>query len=96
MEETPTLLGSLERANLSHWTQRSSCLPPHLRTETHPVSETLCFLVSRIPDDGKSPKNPVILSVIHHRQNPLESTKYNSCFDFHSRLKISLIFWKKF
>jgi hypothetical protein len=31
-------------------------------------------LFSRIRDDGKSPKkNPVILSVIHHRQNPLES-----------------------
>jgi hypothetical protein len=24
--------------------------------ETHPVSETLCFLVSRIQDDGQSPK----------------------------------------
>jgi hypothetical protein len=29
---------------------------PHLRTETDPLSETLCFLVSRIPDDGQSPK----------------------------------------
>jgi hypothetical protein len=28
----------------------------HLRTETDPVSETFCFLVSRIPDDGQSPK----------------------------------------
>jgi hypothetical protein len=28
----------------------------HLRMETDPVSETSCFLVSRIPDDGKSPK----------------------------------------
>jgi hypothetical protein len=26
----------------------------HLRTETDPVSETLCFLVCRIPDDVKS------------------------------------------
>jgi hypothetical protein len=26
--------------------------PPHLRTETDPVSETLCFLVSRVPNDG--------------------------------------------
>jgi hypothetical protein len=24
---------------------------PHLRSETHPVSETLCFLVFRIPDN---------------------------------------------
>jgi hypothetical protein len=29
----------------------------------------------RIPDDGKVQKNPVILCVIHHRQNPSESTK---------------------
>jgi hypothetical protein len=29
---------------------------PHLRTEKFPVSETWCFLVSIIPDDGKSPK----------------------------------------
>jgi hypothetical protein len=45
----------------------------HLRTETDPVSETSCFLVPRIPDDVKS-KNPVILSVMHHCQNHLEST----------------------
>jgi hypothetical protein len=29
---------------------------PHLRTEIASVSETLCFLFSRIPVDGKSPK----------------------------------------
>jgi hypothetical protein len=28
----------------------------HLRTETDPVSETLCSLVFRIPDDGQNPK----------------------------------------
>jgi hypothetical protein len=33
------------------------------------------FLVSRIQGDGRSTKNPVILSVIHHRQNPLESKR---------------------
>jgi hypothetical protein len=27
---------------------------PHLNTETDPVSETLCFLVFRIPDDGQT------------------------------------------
>jgi hypothetical protein len=32
------------------------CLPPPLRTETYPVSETSCFLVSRISDEGRSPK----------------------------------------
>jgi hypothetical protein len=31
-------------------------LPPHLRTETDPVSETLCSLVFRIADDGQSAK----------------------------------------
>jgi hypothetical protein len=35
---------------------RVGVFAPHLRTETDPVSETLCFLVSRIPDDGQSPK----------------------------------------
>jgi hypothetical protein len=36
--------------------------PFHLRTETDPVSETSCFLVSRIPDDGevKKPSNSVL------------------------------------
>jgi hypothetical protein len=29
---------------------------PHLRMDTDPVSEMLCFLVFRIPDDGHSPK----------------------------------------
>jgi hypothetical protein len=38
------------------------CLPPHVRTETNPVSET-CFLLSRIPDNGQSDKNAAILSV---------------------------------
>jgi hypothetical protein len=53
----------LERTNLNP-----------LRTETDPISETLCFLVFRIPEDGQKSKTPVILSVIHHLQNPLEST----------------------
>jgi hypothetical protein len=65
-EKTPTHLCPSERANLNHWTES-------LMTETGPVSETSCFLFSRIPDDGKKPKNPVILCVIRHRQNPLES-----------------------
>jgi hypothetical protein len=42
----------------------SSCI------SVFPSPETLCFLVSRIPDDGQSPETP---SVIHHGQNPLES-----------------------
>jgi hypothetical protein len=49
--ETPALLIPLEKANLKG-TQQSKCLHPHLRTETDPVSETLCFLVFRIPADS--------------------------------------------
>jgi hypothetical protein len=30
--------------------------PHHLMTETDPVSESFCFLCSRIPGDGQSPK----------------------------------------
>jgi hypothetical protein len=44
--ETSTLLGSLEKPNLNHWTD----------PETDPVSETLCFFVFRISDDGLSPE----------------------------------------
>jgi hypothetical protein len=35
-------------------TRQNGCLPTHLRTETYPVSETLCSLVCRIPDNGQS------------------------------------------
>jgi hypothetical protein len=47
---------------------------PRLRIETDPVFETLCFLVSRIMNDGEI-KKTVILSIIHHHQNPLESRR---------------------
>jgi hypothetical protein len=36
---------------------------PHLRAETNPVFEALCFLVFRILDGGQS-RNPVIQSVL--------------------------------
>jgi hypothetical protein len=50
--------------------QQSRCLPPrHLRKETDPVSETLFSLENRTKC-----KNPVFPSVIHHHQNPSEST----------------------
>jgi hypothetical protein len=46
---------------------------PHPKTETVPVSETLCFLV--IYTSGRLTKstNPVILSAIHHHEKLLES-----------------------
>jgi DNA-binding protein Fis len=34
-----------------------------IRTETDPVSETLCLVASRILDDGHSPKNVIIPNV---------------------------------
>jgi hypothetical protein len=36
--------------------KHSRCLPPYLRMETDPVSETLFSLFFRIPDDGESYK----------------------------------------
>jgi hypothetical protein len=42
------------------------------RRKKNHVSETLYFLVFRIPYYGK-PKNPVILSTVYHPQNPLET-----------------------
>jgi hypothetical protein len=39
--------------------------------ETDPVSETLCPLILEYWTMDRS-KNPVILRVIHHHQNPLE------------------------
>jgi hypothetical protein len=54
-EKTPTQLGPLERANLNH-SSPGVFSPSHLKTETDPVSEMSCFLVSRIPDDGKVKK----------------------------------------
>jgi hypothetical protein len=53
--KTPTQLGPLRLA-LSKGPNWVGVFSSHLRTETDPVFETLCFLVSRIPDDGKSPK----------------------------------------
>jgi hypothetical protein len=52
-------------------TEQSKCLsPPHMRTETDPVSETLCSLEFRAMDKSK---NPVIPSAIRHRQTPSDS-----------------------
>jgi hypothetical protein len=41
---------------LSKGPNRVSVSLSHLRTETDPVYETLCFLVFRIPDYGQSPE----------------------------------------
>jgi hypothetical protein len=46
-------------------------LPHHLKAETHPVSETLCYLEYRMIQ--KCPKIPVIPNILHHHEKPLES-----------------------
>jgi hypothetical protein len=38
--------------------------------ETIPVSELLCFLVFRIPDNGQGKRKPVIMNVIHPSSEP--------------------------
>jgi hypothetical protein len=40
-------------------------LSSHLRTETGPVSETLCFIDSRTPGDGQSPKTKQFWALTH-------------------------------
>jgi hypothetical protein len=44
-----------------------------LSNKPDPVSEMLCSPVFRTPEDEQN-IHPIILSVINHRQNPLEST----------------------
>jgi hypothetical protein len=67
--ETPTLLGSLERANLNHWTEG---FPPSPEDGNRPSFRNVVF--SSFWNTGRwtKSKNPVILNVIHHRQNPSE------------------------
>jgi hypothetical protein len=53
--KTLTLLGPLERMIEVSSFKDTVSPSPHLKMETDPVSETLCFLVFRILDNGKSP-----------------------------------------
>jgi hypothetical protein len=46
----------------------------HMRMETDPVSET-SFFYSKNIGRWKRSKKPIILCAIHHRQNPINSTK---------------------
>jgi hypothetical protein len=51
-------VGQSLRLSLSKAPNRVGAFFPHPRTETDPVSEMLCFLVFRIPeDDGQSPES---------------------------------------
>jgi hypothetical protein len=69
--KTPMQLGPLERANFSHW---SRCLPLSLEDGNRSTFQNVVFSSFQNTRRWKKSKNPVILSVIHHRQNPLEST----------------------
>jgi hypothetical protein len=85
--DTCTLLVSLERASLNHWTpelvtevssfyqtEKRRCLPPvRLRTEANPVSEMLCSLEYRTMDKVQEPSNTKCY--YNRRQNPLESIR---------------------
>jgi hypothetical protein len=50
------IIDTLSEIALSKGPNKVSSLSAHLRTKTDPVPEALCFLVSRIPDGGQSPK----------------------------------------
>jgi hypothetical protein len=54
--KTPTHLGPLDRANLNHCIQLSRYLPPTPEEGNRSIFETSCFLVLKIPGDGKCPK----------------------------------------
>jgi hypothetical protein len=54
-------------------TEQSRCLLPSPE-DGNRSSFLNVFLASKIPDDGQSIKNPVILNIMHHRQNHLGST----------------------
>jgi hypothetical protein len=53
----------------------------YLKRGTQPVSETSCFLVTLDSGLWTRSTNPVSLSDIQRRENPLDS-KWNSCFIF--------------
>jgi hypothetical protein len=57
----------LALSNGPNWVGSSSPPPPEDGNRSSFRNVVFC----RIPDDGKSPNNPVILCVIHHRQNHL-------------------------
>jgi hypothetical protein len=84
--EKHTLLGRLERDDLSYWTTEVSSFwgtrqsrtlspppPPFTWGREWVQFPKLCFLVFRISDDGQKPRYPVVLSFIHRRKNPVYS-----------------------
>jgi hypothetical protein len=49
-----------------------------MKTETGPVSETLCFLVFRVPDDGQNPETQILLNFSCYAILVLQQTHYLS------------------
>jgi hypothetical protein len=58
---------------------------PHLRTDTDPVSETLCFLVFRVPDDEQSPETLYFSTVLlfNRQQSQLGETSMAKMLPLH-------------
>jgi hypothetical protein len=84
-------VGSLmKRLSLSKGPNRVGISPPHLRTETDPVSETLCSLVFRIPDDRQSLKEPSNSECYTLSSEPFEST-YHFLLTNYSSLTLRLL-----
>jgi hypothetical protein len=80
-EKTPTHLGPLERANLSHWTPLSDLHSyviiwdqVNSAGNNKKLHNKNCDEAPTCVELGKKSKNPVILCVMHHHQNHLEST----------------------
>jgi hypothetical protein len=71
-EKTPSQLSRSERSSLDHWTR---CLPSSPEDKNRSSFRNVVFSSLWNTERWRESKNPVILSVIHHRQNPIESTR---------------------
>jgi hypothetical protein len=63
----------------------------HLRTETHPVSETLCFslLFRKNPDDGQSPKTQYLCVFFYTSCNVIKKQIPSSTIVLHTESRSS-------
>jgi pterin-4a-carbinolamine dehydratase len=64
--ETPSLLGSLERTDLNHWTRSED--------GNSSIFRKVQFSSFQSSWRWTKSRNPAILNVMHHHHNPLEST----------------------
>jgi hypothetical protein len=56
VSETGTVIDPVIEVSSSKGPNRVGVFHSHLKTETDPISKTLCFLAFRMPDDGQSPE----------------------------------------